>query len=145
MAQTPEAGLLTRRSSRAGLPSHSEEQWHYCAGRSLLTVAGPCGIFTRFPFHPLLSASKDAGTSEVFTLTHTCAPRAIKYTGSAYATAGGTLNVWERSRRGGNPYGSGDLYEQAGQPPHDSELFAPAVSRMQRLLAASGSVRTVGS
>src|SRR5579863_686356 len=22
-----------------------------CAGRSLLTVAGPCGIFTRFPFH----------------------------------------------------------------------------------------------
>jgi anti-sigma B factor antagonist len=23
----------------------------YCAGGSLLTVAGPCGIYTRFPFH----------------------------------------------------------------------------------------------
>ena len=46
-----EAGLLTRRSLRRRLPSRST-QWH-SAGRSLLTVAGPCGILTRFPFHSI--------------------------------------------------------------------------------------------
>jgi len=33
-----------------------KEQWLH-AGRSLFTVARPCGIFTRFPFHPPLKAS----------------------------------------------------------------------------------------
>jgi hypothetical protein len=33
---------------------------HY-AGRSLLTVAGPCGTFTRFPFHP----SRDGNLREI--------------------------------------------------------------------------------
>jgi hypothetical protein len=33
-------------------PSHSViEQWLSTPARSLLTVARPCGIFTRFPFH----------------------------------------------------------------------------------------------
>jgi hypothetical protein len=27
------------------------EQWLQLPGRSLLTVAHPCGILTRFPFH----------------------------------------------------------------------------------------------
>jgi hypothetical protein len=34
-----------------------KEQWSSSAGRSLLTVAGPRGNFTRFPFHSPSMAS----------------------------------------------------------------------------------------
>ena len=47
----PEAGLLTRRSSLNRLAFPFRRTVAHCAGRSLLTVAGPCGNFTRFPFH----------------------------------------------------------------------------------------------
>ena len=43
------------------------EQWLIEPARSLLTVARPCGIFTRFPFH---SPAK-ARTSEQFYYYHT--------------------------------------------------------------------------
>ena len=42
----------------------------YYAGRSLLTVAGPCGICTRFPFHSLDQREPQG----VFTLTHRSGP-----------------------------------------------------------------------
>ena len=46
------AGLLTHRSTRCQQPSRpSRGQWQIMPARSLFTVARPCGIFTRFPFH----------------------------------------------------------------------------------------------
>ena len=54
---SPEAGLLTRRSSLHRLAFPFRRTVAYCAGRSLLTVAGPCGICTRFPFHSPRTAS----------------------------------------------------------------------------------------
>ena len=63
MAHTPEAGLLTCRSSLNRLAFPFRRTVAYCAGRSLLTVAGPCGIFTRFPFHSPLTTST-SGSSQ---------------------------------------------------------------------------------
>jgi hypothetical protein len=53
----PEAGLLTRRSSRYRLAFPFRRTVADCAARSLLTVAGPCGICTRFPFHSPFTTS----------------------------------------------------------------------------------------
>src|SRR5256886_8217284 len=45
--------LLTHRSSRTGgLPISEETVATNLPVRSLFTVARPCGIHTRFPFHP---------------------------------------------------------------------------------------------
>ena len=56
-AQSPEAGLLTCRSLLRRLAFPFRRTVADCAGRSLLTVAGPCGILTRFPFHSPSTAS----------------------------------------------------------------------------------------
>ena len=51
------AGFLTHRSSRTGDLPIPEGTVVFSAGRSLLTVAGPRGNFTRFPFHSPSMAS----------------------------------------------------------------------------------------
>jgi hypothetical protein len=64
--RNPEAGLLTYRSSRNRLPSRSSgEQWFVKPVRSLLTVAGPCGLLTRFPFHPSLMTGTSGQTLRI--------------------------------------------------------------------------------
>lgn len=62
----PEAGLLTRRSSLNRLAFPFRRTVAYCAGRSLLTVAGPCGICTRFPLH----SPQRRAPQEVLKLAH---------------------------------------------------------------------------
>ena len=59
-----EAGLLTHRSSRFGYLPIPQRTVVFVADRSLFTVARPCGILTRFPFHPPLPT----GTSEQLSL-----------------------------------------------------------------------------
>ena len=52
----PKAGFLTGRSSLPGCLPIRFGQWRPRRS-SLHTVAGPCGILTRFPFHSPFTAS----------------------------------------------------------------------------------------
>ena len=71
-APIPKAGLLTYRSTLVRLPSHSMRGTVAIAPRSsLLTVAGPRGIFTRFPFHSPFTANTLSATS----VAHSPKPR----------------------------------------------------------------------